>query len=365
MRVFFLVTVSWWAAAPVFADDLATLFDRIRVKEKERLAQWEGVQSLQTQYTLAEKSNLEFRSLSRYDFKTNSSLEFKENYIARVKNGRAIELAGMNTHYTFLIKCRTAPEEATRFDVENWDWLLAKCHVDGAAELDMYKALDMNVPVTKTRNSLKRDSLYPSTLVPAPAGQIQVDKIEDIPGYRFKSLGRTSNGDYEIVFGFPAKSFLQGSFEKGNTPRSVTAPVDMVLTINAETLRLTSAKRTGQFEDEAQTFEVKYSEEWDGWTGLPSKIILTSTNVALRDGKSVGGGMNQVEVIEFKYNHLSEADISLSAFKLPEPEGVVIQRPTPIYVWFLAAAGVFTLLAILLLFLVRRRRPGIAPKPLA
>ncbi len=56
------------------------------------------------------------------------------------------------------------------------------------------------------------------------------------------------------------------------------------------------------------------------------------------------------------------ADYRLSAYNLPEPEGVVWDKPTPTYVWLLAAAGVLGLLSVMFAWLKRRstRTPSLA-----
>jgi len=55
-------------------------------------------------------------------------------------------------------------------------------------------------------------------------------------------------------------------------------------------------------------------------------------------------------------------EFTLTAFGLPEPVGVVWVKPTPRYVWFLAAAVVFALVAITFRWLARRREtPSISP----
>lgn len=55
-----------------------------------------------------------------------------------------------------------------------------------------------------------------------------------------------------------------------------------------------------------------------------------------------------------------EEAFRLSAFGLPEPVGIKWARPTPRYVWFLAAAGVFVALAVGFRYLARRRAAAVA-----
>jgi hypothetical protein len=62
----------------------------------------------------------------------------------------------------------------------------------------------------------------------------------------------------------------------------------------------------------------------------------------------------------------TEADFRLSAFGLPEPVDVApLPKRTPRYVWFLIAAGVCAVLAVLSRRLARRRRFADPPPPSA
>lgn len=55
-----------------------------------------------------------------------------------------------------------------------------------------------------------------------------------------------------------------------------------------------------------------------------------------------------------RYGRVPETEFRLTAFGLPEPAGVVWDKPTPLYVWVLAAAGIMAMLALLLSVLRRR-----------
>lgn len=60
---------------------------------------------------------------------------------------------------------------------------------------------------------------------------------------------------------------------------------------------------------------------------------------------------------------VDEAEFRLSAFGLPEPAGVVWEKRTPRYLWFLAAAGAFAVLAVGFRYLARRRAAPDAAQP--
>lgn len=53
---------------------------------------------------------------------------------------------------------------------------------------------------------------------------------------------------------------------------------------------------------------------------------------------------------------VKEMEFTLSAFGLPEPVGVVWEKSTPRYIWFLVAAGILAVLAVGFRYLVRRQR---------
>jgi hypothetical protein len=59
-------------------------------------------------------------------------------------------------------------------------------------------------------------------------------------------------------------------------------------------------------------------------------------------------------------DRLPNADFTLSAFGLPEPPGVKWEKPTPVYVWILAAAGASGALAFGAYYLARRRQAATA-----
>ncbi len=54
----------------------------------------------------------------------------------------------------------------------------------------------------------------------------------------------------------------------------------------------------------------------------------------------------------------AESDFTLSAFGLPEPEGIKWDKPTPLYIWILLAAAGFGILALSLRFLTHRKPPA-------
>lgn len=73
-------------------------------------------------------------------------------------------------------------------------------------------------------------------------------------------------------------------------------------------------------------------------------------------GKEKNGATYKAEY-EWEINdHVPNSEFTLTTFGLPEPVGVTWEKPTPWYLWFLAAAGVCFVLAIFFRYLSRRWR---------
>ncbi len=85
--------------------------------------------------------------------------------------------------------------------------------------------------------------------------------------------------------------------------------------------------------------------------GLIDRIEQTSNLSKKYQDKTV------ISTDSIDFRDIPEREFSLSAYGLPEPEGVTLEKPTPVYVWILAAAGGLGVLAWLFRWLARRRRP--------
>jgi hypothetical protein len=105
--------------------------------------------------------------------------------------------------------------------------------------------------------------------------------------------------------------------------------------------------------------KVAYTEEiYHYQPGSGSPPAIKGWESWRRDGKDGQGDVRIAsrEILEARPNAgVSEDECRLSAFGLPEPVGVVWAKRTPRYVWFLAAAGAFTVLAVGFRYLARRR----------
>jgi hypothetical protein len=96
---------------------------------------------------------------------------------------------------------------------------------------------------------------------------------------------------------------------------------------------------------------------------LPVRIAYTKTSLATEPGyvgQTVITSLDTQYEIQEPYSPADE-EFRLSAFGLPEPQGVTWDRPTPRSVYLLAAAGGFALLAVVLRWLARRYRPSTTP----
>ncbi len=97
----------------------------------------------------------------------------------------------------------------------------------------------------------------------------------------------------------------------------------------------------------------------------PSGIPLVRRQESVNTADSASSGpIDNRRVVEYDLRvdeSVPDAEFTLSAFGLPEPVGVTWERPTPVYVWLLVAAGGLGVLAWLFRWLARRRRqaPGV------
>ena len=101
-------------------------------------------------------------------------------------------------------------------------------------------------------------------------------------------------------------------------------------------------------------------------THIRITVDLKTGNIPLIREKVVdvrqetGGKVRVSRNLVYTYNcqiekNVPETEFTLSAYGLPEPQGVSFSKPTPRYAWLLAAAGGSAALAVGLRFLARRR----------
>ncbi len=104
---------------------------------------------------------------------------------------------------------------------------------------------------------------------------------------------------------------------------------------------------------------VDYGAPTDG-ISLPTRWV-EEESLKLNDGGSFATRRSTTFSLRPEASEPPEAEFTLTAFGLPEPVGVTWERPTPVYVWILAAAGGLGVLAWLFRWLARRRRqaPGV------
>ena len=86
---------------------------------------------------------------------------------------------------------------------------------------------------------------------------------------------------------------------------------------------------------------------------IPKERVVTAS-VKKNDGSSASLFIRTSYDME-RCETISESEFTLSAFGLPEPPGVVWEKPTPRYIWFLVAAMVFVAIAVGFRYLARRR----------
>jgi hypothetical protein len=100
---------------------------------------------------------------------------------------------------------------------------------------------------------------------------------------------------------------------------------------------------------------------------LPLLTGYTSSSVIKRDGKVIRDIISEAKITPEPGRSTQESDYSLTAYGFPEPEGVVWKKPIPLYVWLLAGAAAFALIALVCRWLLRRRSKSapVVPPPAA
>ena len=105
--------------------------------------------------------------------------------------------------------------------------------------------------------------------------------------------------------------------------------------VNQSSGNLSAFYKTDRSAGDSEHITITTTATYD--TG-PSEIVIEST-------------------VQYKFQFLAglkDTDFRLTAYGFAEPSGVVWQKPTPVYLWLLAGAGGFALLALLLAYLKRQ-----------
>jgi hypothetical protein len=115
------------------------------------------------------------------------------------------------------------------------------------------------------------------------------------------------------------------------------------------------ASRSGVLDRLERTEEMSYGN--DGFpVPIPNRYVFNETDV------KTGHRLQAITAVSRFQSHprRAEEEFTLSAYGLPEPVGVVWKKPTPRYVWFLVAAGMFGVLAVGFRRLARGRVPKVS-----
>ena len=107
----------------------------------------------------------------------------------------------------------------------------------------------------------------------------------------------------------------------------------------------------------AGTLEISVTQQTIAGTPVPVQSVVREVYPA------ASGDMEIATDTAFRIDptvELPDQEFTLTAYGLPEPVGITWSKPTPRYLWFLVAAGVFIAIAVGFRFLARRRAARLA-----
>jgi len=169
-------------------------------------------------------------------------------------------------------------------------------------------------------------------------------EVFDGPGYKMISYSANANnqaGTSELTFAIPMSATPAKDLKTGFESAKVYFDINHKWRISRYDYTLPAKWQSG-----TAVCSVQYRTQ----DGLLERIEQTSRF----------GDRYQVTVVistdSVELRDVSEKEFSLSAYGLPEPEGVVWAKPaTPLYLWLLLAAAILGVLAVALRIMYRRR----------
>jgi hypothetical protein len=263
--------------------------------------------------------------------KINSTSQLARFYIKDIENGKidreVDEVYARNSKYAFILERETteAPWVLTQYSDLKDDWVMGRIAFRHGVIAD-------NIT---TGVRLQHDLFF--DIVHKPEFQIKSCRYVEIKGGKY----------VEVVFIYDkmdgkTKTRLEGSlvFDPGRfwSLRSGDISVTGDFGSGREKFTLIQSENDGEFPPLSRVMEFEKAYET---TSADFSIQSTyRSEVNLRRPRNLP----------------DDSEFTLGAFELPEPHGMTWEKPTPRYVWFLAAAGVCVGLALTFRYLSRRHR---------
>ncbi|HEY3787608.1 MAG TPA: hypothetical protein VGL71_02080 [Urbifossiella sp.] len=175
-------------------------------------------------------------------------------------------------------------------------------------------------------------------------------------GFLRKSYLEIAQGDSIKITGYET---LAENFRELSTERTFTNRNTQESAIVIEKYLFDANRGWMCTRERAQTPGVSsFNETLYHYADKPESLpMIKSWESWQRDGKD--GGTDRLiarfEILESQRADVREEECRLSAFGLPEPVGVNWKKESRTYPWFLAAAGVFLVLAVVFRHLARRK----------
>ncbi len=270
------------------------------------------------------------------EYKATGDWRFLSNHVRDVqppegKPNRNTDAFGVNSRYRFVITKAAIGE----------DYLFKSVTMNGETPSPHDQRLFDTLPKLKRRPFQDAGSV--SVLL--VNGKFGPGELRNIPGFNLLSATERDGGR-KLVVEFSYTPLDAKGVAGGEVSRcSVVYDLDRYGVPVEQTER---CLRRGTLMESRKTYDVERA-------GAEFVIRTSYKATYTSDGKVTYGRSSDTRTV-VKLGALPETEFTLSAFGLPEPVGVTWEKPTPLYVWLLAAAGGCAVLALLLRLPVRRRQ---------
>lgn len=176
-------------------------------------------------------------------------------------------------------------------------------------------------------------------------GRTKATEITSIPGFKLLSAAEAANGrKLEVKFSYPFR-----------VSEAIKGPCECAVVFDLDAFGLPVEFTERSDLGDAESFYSNVTSIAKAGRRKYSHTITRREEYKYQ-GKAIQAETTTGTVVT-TLGHVPETEFTLTAFGFPEPAGVTWERPTPVYVWLLAAAGGFGALAVLFRRLARRRQP--------